>query len=256
MNRYKGMMKTKRVHGVRTGQHNNPHVMKAARRANGGPCDGEAAPKNLGRMGRMKKADGGPVDWQAGGRALSGLSGLGMGAPGQQMQAPVGPPDSLSETQRAGQQLMNMSALGMRKDGGKVGRAGGGAVSEEDAKRMAEGSTTGTGGSMVGRPIKKADGGAVAAKHLKEDLDEHAMEHKLLAKREGRKDGGALSTKERNALPGKSFALPGRRYPINDPNHARNALSRVSQHGSPEEKSKVRGAVHRKYPGIGEKEKD
>lgn len=62
---------------------------------------------------------------------------------------------------------------------------------------------------------------------------------------------GKLTAAARNAIPTKSFALPGRRYPINDPNHARNALSRVSQNGTPEEKSEVRSAVHRKYPGIG-----
>lgn len=62
-----------------------------------------------------------------------------------------------------------------------------------------------------------------------------------------------LTTKQRKSLPSSTFALPGRRYPINDPNHARNALARVSQHGSPEEKSKVRAAVHRKYPSIGMK---
>ncbi len=63
--------------------------------------------------------------------------------------------------------------------------------------------------------------------------------------------GGPLNAKTRNALASSSFALPGRRYPINDPNHARNALARVSQHGSPEEKSLVRSAVHRKFPSIG-----
>jgi len=62
-----------------------------------------------------------------------------------------------------------------------------------------------------------------------------------------------LTTKTRNAIPTKDFALGGRRYPIEDKSHARNALSRVSQHGSPEEKSEVRAKVHRKYPGIGEK---
>ena len=60
-----------------------------------------------------------------------------------------------------------------------------------------------------------------------------------------------LTTKRRNALSSSSFALPGRRYPIEDLGHARNALARVSQHGSPEEKQKVRAAVHRKYPEIG-----
>ena len=59
-----------------------------------------------------------------------------------------------------------------------------------------------------------------------------------------------LTTKARKAIPTKSFALPGRRYPIEDASHARNALARVSQHGSSEEKAKVRAAVHSKYPSI------
>lgn len=62
-----------------------------------------------------------------------------------------------------------------------------------------------------------------------------------------------LTSKERKRMPAKSFALPGGRYPIEDKNHARNALARVSQHGSSEEKAKVRAAVHRKYPEIGQK---
>jgi hypothetical protein len=62
---------------------------------------------------------------------------------------------------------------------------------------------------------------------------------------------GRLDTKERKALPSKDFAGPGRSYPINDPNHARNALSRVSQNGSPEVKAEVRSKVHAKYPNIG-----
>lgn len=59
-----------------------------------------------------------------------------------------------------------------------------------------------------------------------------------------------LSTQQRKNLPTKSFAGPKRSYPINDPNHARNALSRVSQNGSPELKAKVRAAVQKKYPEI------
>lgn len=61
-----------------------------------------------------------------------------------------------------------------------------------------------------------------------------------------------LSTKGRNRLPTSTFALPGRRYPINDPNHARNALARVSQHGTSAEKATVRRKVHAKYPSIGD----
>ncbi len=70
--------------------------------------------------------------------------------------------------------------------------------------------------------------------------------------RPGRKRGGKLTAAERHALPGKDFALPGERYPINDENHGRNALARVSQHGTPEEKATVRAAVHRKFPDIKE----
>jgi hypothetical protein len=64
-----------------------------------------------------------------------------------------------------------------------------------------------------------------------------------------------LTASARKHIKTSSFALPGRRYPIEDAAHARNALSRVSQHGSPAEKVKVRAAVRRKYPGIGKKKK-
>lgn len=60
-----------------------------------------------------------------------------------------------------------------------------------------------------------------------------------------------LTSRKRSLLKSSSFAEPGKRaYPIHDLAHARNALARVSQFGSPSEKSRVRAAVHRKYPGI------
>lgn len=63
-----------------------------------------------------------------------------------------------------------------------------------------------------------------------------------------------LTTKKRNSLSKKSFAEPGKRaYPINDRTHAANALARVSQHGTPAEKAKVRAAVHKKYPTMGKR---
>lgn len=67
---------------------------------------------------------------------------------------------------------------------------------------------------------------------------------------------GKLTTEARNNLPSSDFALPGRRYPIENPSHARNALARVSQHGDAEEKAKVRAAVHHKYPDIGKEKAD
>lgn len=60
-----------------------------------------------------------------------------------------------------------------------------------------------------------------------------------------------LTAGTRNALPNDDFAGPDRSYPIEDANHARNALSRVSQNGSAEEQAEVRGKVARKFPGIG-----
>ena len=61
-----------------------------------------------------------------------------------------------------------------------------------------------------------------------------------------------LSTKDRKKLSKKSFALPSKRkYPIPDKAHARNALARVAQHGTPAEQKKVRAAVKRRFPSIG-----
>lgn len=61
-----------------------------------------------------------------------------------------------------------------------------------------------------------------------------------------------LTTQKRNDLSGGEFALPGRRYPINDPNHARNALARAAQHASSAEQATIRRKVHAKYPSIGQ----
>ena len=61
-----------------------------------------------------------------------------------------------------------------------------------------------------------------------------------------------LTAAARKKIPAKNFALPGGRYPIEDKAHARNALARVSQHGSSSEKAKVRAKVHAKYPDIGQ----
>lgn len=67
------------------------------------------------------------------------------------------------------------------------------------------------------------------------------------------KQGRELTTKAREGLSSSSFVYPGeRRYPIHDKAHARNALARVSQFGSPAEKDKVRAAVHSKFPDVGE----
>lgn len=47
-----------------------------------------------------------------------------------------------------------------------------------------------------------------------------------------------------------SFALPGKKYRIDDAAHARNALARVAQNGTPAQKTAVQRAVRAKYPSI------
>ena len=58
------------------------------------------------------------------------------------------------------------------------------------------------------------------------------------------------------ALPGKGEGKGGKgagSYPIPDASHARNALARVAQHGTPAEKATVRAKVKAKFPTIGKK---
>lgn len=60
-----------------------------------------------------------------------------------------------------------------------------------------------------------------------------------------------LTTKRRKRLPKGSFAVPSKRkYPIDTKARARNALARVSQHGTSSEKAMVRRKVKKKYPSI------
>lgn len=75
-----------------------------------------------------------------------------------------------------------------------------------------------------------------------------------------------LTYAKRKKLSKKSFVFPGKKsksnpagkggYPIPDISHARNALARVSQFGSPAEKATVRAKVHSKFPGIDKKKFD
>jgi hypothetical protein len=61
---------------------------------------------------------------------------------------------------------------------------------------------------------------------------------------------GVLTAAMRHKIPASKFALPGGRYPIPDKAHARNALARVSQFGSPAEKSKVRSKVRKLFSSV------
>lgn len=67
----------------------------------------------------------------------------------------------------------------------------------------------------------------------------------------GKAKSPKLTTAKRKALPPSSFGLPStKKYPIDTPGRARDALGRVAQHGGPAEKAVVRARVAKKYPGI------
>ena len=60
-----------------------------------------------------------------------------------------------------------------------------------------------------------------------------------------------LTAAERKALPDSDFAIPEQRaYPIHNESHAQDAIRMVDKNGSPDEKSRVKAAVHKRYPGI------
>jgi hypothetical protein len=60
-----------------------------------------------------------------------------------------------------------------------------------------------------------------------------------------------LKAKKRKSMPKTAFALKGaKKYPIHDKSHARNALARVAQHGTPAEQKRVRAAVTKRYPSL------
>ena len=60
-----------------------------------------------------------------------------------------------------------------------------------------------------------------------------------------------LDANQRKHLKDSSFAEPEeRKYPMEDETHARNALSRVAQHGTEAEQKEVRENVEKKYPSL------
>lgn len=63
-----------------------------------------------------------------------------------------------------------------------------------------------------------------------------------------------LTAAQRKKLPASAFAGPNRSYPVQDAGHAKAALGRVAEFGSPALQKKVKAKVHKKYKGIGKKE--
>jgi hypothetical protein len=59
-----------------------------------------------------------------------------------------------------------------------------------------------------------------------------------------------LTSRGRKRMKASQFALPGKRYPIHDIRHGRNALARVAQHGSARERAIVRRRVYNRFPSL------
>lgn len=70
------------------------------------------------------------------------------------------------------------------------------------------------------------------------------------------KKANVLTSKARKHIKEENFALPGRRYPIHDQAHARNALARVAQNGTPAEQAAVKKAVYAKFPALHERHEE
>lgn len=74
-----------------------------------------------------------------------------------------------------------------------------------------------------------------------------------LARREGLKSSQFAVPESKAKKIGVAGEIQGEskgKYPIPDRKHAKNALARVSQHGTPAERAAVRSKVYRKYPDL------
>jgi hypothetical protein len=119
-------------------------------------------------------------------------------------------------------------------------------VPEKKAYRMARGILRNALGGKWGRgrirnPAVQA--GAYASMAQRAAIKAHNLAEPL--------DLAELTAKKRRKLKRKQFAIPETRsYPIHDRAHARNALARVAQHGTPAEKRRVKAAVHARYTDL------
>ena len=59
-----------------------------------------------------------------------------------------------------------------------------------------------------------------------------------------------LTAAKRNKIPTKDFSGPDRSYPIEDMDHAKSALGRVSEFGTEGLKAAVRAKVYKKFPSL------
>ena len=102
---------------------------------------------------------------------------------------------------------------------------------------------------ILGKPVEKISSEEKVAYTEKDLVDSiNAFEAELVAGQV--KIAKELTEGAREDLPDSAFALPGRKYPISDVAHAKNALARVSQFGTSAERETVRKKVYAKYPEL------
>lgn len=198
------------------------------------PADTQFMPPSNGTQGfkdggRIKRADGGPA-------ALPPS-----GAPTRSPQAPGPAPNAMAGGALTNAQVtMPVSeaargAAGLLQAGRQIG-------ARQALTGLARAAEMRAGPQRIGQP------GATLAPGAQAPMPPAQTGVPAMAK-----GGHHLTAAARHRLPAKDFALSGERYPIEDASHARNALSRVAQHGSPAEQATVRRKVHAKFPGIGKK---
>lgn len=173
-------------------------------------------------------------------------------------------PTKLKQKIEEAQEAQFITALRQKKESGEA-IPGGLAKGKPDSKYSPEQLQQGTKIEKEHTPDP-----AKAKEIAKDHLEEHPayythlgkMEKKLEQKKESAlrqaifKQSAELTQAAREDIPTGEFALPGRRYPIHDKAHAENALARVSQHGTPEERETVRKKVYAKYPELKESFKE
>jgi hypothetical protein len=108
------------------------------------------------------------------------------------------------------------------------------------------------GGTPMSQPMRYAHGGTVTAPPKEPGIPKLPKPASKLPKLPHFSEGGdVLDPNARAHIADKNFALPSQhKYPIHDIEHARNALARVAQYGTPQEQAVVRRQVHSHYPSL------
>jgi hypothetical protein len=289
MAEYKGRRERKRARGGAAGEgHDGPphgHMIiliglgaKKPKKKGGGSVEGKAARKHLGKRARgapPKRADGGSTDdnWngfmaeQARQNALDGDKNPtpwshedrapGVGGYDQETISTTDPKTGKVTTRNQGpRRPMQMEPISRENFQNRA--RGGGYAKRASGGQTGDNMDSPSGERDLGNGMGRFEGTMRPMQEMREAPP--PPDEKVQVRHEA--SGGRLTAAERHKMPSSEFALPGRgeghggkgvgSYPIPDASHGRNALARVAQHGSPDQQKRVRAAVHRKFPNIGQ----